>query len=208
MAIVTCLCLLVATGSGSREPGVAQELIERTLALVGGQAITLSDARAALAFGLVAAPAAGDPIPAVTAALVDRELVLREVQRYAPPAPAESAVEARLEEIRRRFPEPGALARALDRHGFTEYRLRTWVRDDLRTQAYLAQRFASASTPTDAEVSAAYLRQRAEFDAAGQTFEQAEPTVRERLAASRRAELIVDWVSELRRRTDVLILTR
>ena len=44
------------------------------------------------------------------------------------------------------------------RHGFTEVRLRAWVRDDLRTQAYLAQRFASASTPTDAEIAAAYAQ--------------------------------------------------
>jgi parvulin-like peptidyl-prolyl isomerase len=201
MVLVTCLVMLAA-------PGAGQELIERTLALVGGQAITLSDARAALALGLVAPPASGDPIPAVTATLVDRELVLREVQRYAPPAPADSVVEARLDEIRGRFPAAGALARLLEAHGFTEFRLRAWVRDDLRAQAYLAQRFASASVPTDADVSAAYRRQRAEFDAAGQTFEQAEPVVRERLAAARRAELIVDWVTELRRRTDVLILAR
>jgi len=206
MVVITCLLLLVVPESGSREPEAGQELIERTLALVGGQAITLGDARAALALGLVPAPAAGDAVPAVTAALVDRELVLREVQRYQPPAPAESAVDARLDEVRRRFPADGALARALAAHGFTEFRLRAWVRDDLRAQAYLAQRFASASTPSDAEVSAAYLRQRAEFDAAGQTFEQAEPAIRERLANARRAELIVDWVADLRRRTDVLIL--
>jgi hypothetical protein len=96
----------------------------------------------------------------------------------------------------------------LQAHGFTEARLRAWVRDDLRTQAYLAQRFASASLPSEAEVSAAYTRQRAEFDQAGQTFAQAAPIVRERLIESRRSELIADWLSELRRRTDVVILTR
>ena len=105
--------------------------------------------------------------------------------------------------IRKRFP-PGALAPLLQRHGFSEGRLRAWVRDDLRTQAYLAQRFASASLPSDTEVSAAYNRQRAEFEKAGQNFEQAAPIVRERLIAARRAELIADWLSELRRRTDVV----
>ena len=38
------------------------------------------------------------------------------------------------------------------------------------------------------------------------TFEQAAPIVRDRLIASRRRELIVDWVSDLRRRTDVVVL--
>jgi hypothetical protein len=181
------------------------ELIERTLALVGGQAITLSDARATIALGLIEIPKGADAIASATTQLVDRELVLREVQRYAPPPPEETMVTTQLDEIRKRFP-PGALAPLLQRHGFSEGRLRAWVRDELRTQAYLAQRFASASLPSDTEVSAAYNRQRGEFEKAGQNFEQAAPIVRERLIAARRAELLADWLSELRRRTDVVIL--
>ena len=177
-------------------------LLDRTLALVGGQPITLSDARAATALGLIDDPKG--TIADVTARLVDRELVLREVRRYAPPPPAESAVEARLAEIKQRA--GGSLATILAGHGFSETRLRAWIRDDLRTQAYLAQRFASASMPSDAEVSAAYTRQRAEFDTSGLTFEQAAPIVRDRLVEERRRELIVDWVADLRRRTDVVIV--
>ena len=183
------------------------ELIDRTLALVGGQPITLSDARAAMAMGLVDVDrAAADPIPAVTRQLVDRELILREVQRYAPASPGESAVDARLDEIRKRFADAAAFNRALDVHGFTEVRLRAWVRDDLRTQAYLATRFVAASLPTDAEISQAYTRNKAEFDKQGLSFEQASSIVRDRLIASRRNELIADWLSDLRRRTDVVIL--
>lgn len=183
------------------------ELIERTLAIVGGQPITLSDARAAQALGLIdAAPAI--PIGALTQRLVDRELILREVQRYAPAAPPESAVDARLDEVRKRFTDARAMTAVLDTYAFTDARLRAWVRDDLRTQAYLAQRFASASTPTDAEIGRAFTGMREEFDRQGQTFEQAIPIIRERLMASRRAELITDWVSDLRRRTDVVILAQ
>ena len=182
------------------------ELLDRTLALVGGQPITLSDVRAALALGLIQGEPVANPVAAVALALVDRELILREVQRYAPPAPGEAAVDARLEDIRKRFPDAAALTRVLDTHGFTDTRLRAWVRDDLRTQAYLAQRFASASTPTEQELASAYARARAEFDKAGQTVEQATPVLRERLIATRRRELIADWISDLRRRTDVVIL--
>ena len=159
-----------------------------------------------IALGLVEPERAPDPIPAVARLLVDRELVLREVQRYAPAAPAESAVEARLDEIRKRFADAAALTRVLDAHGFSEDRLKAWIRDDLRTQAYLAQRFASASTPSDQEMSAAYARAKGEFDGKALSFEQAAPIIRDRLIASRRRELIADWVSDLRRRTDVVIL--
>jgi hypothetical protein len=189
------------------EPGTRnQELLDRTLAIVGGQPITLSDARAAITLGLVEPDSTSDPIPGVALQLVDRELILREVQRYAPAAPSQSAVDAALEGVRTRFADAAALARALDIHGFTEERLKTWVRDDLRTQAYLAQRFASASTPTDSEITAAYARAKAAFDKSNTSFEQAVPIIRDRLIASRRRELIADWIADLRRRTDVVIL--
>jgi len=106
-------------------------LLDRTLALVGGQAITLSDVRAAIALGLVDMPAGPEPIAAATTALVDRALVLREVQRYAPPAPTESEVDARMDETRRRLAAGAALATVLRSHGLSETRLRAWLRDDV-----------------------------------------------------------------------------
>ena len=181
------------------------DLIERTLAIVGTQVITLSDARAAIRFGLLTGQPPADP-SVVTQQLVDRELMLREVQRYAPPAPADSLVEAKMVEVRQRLSGTGTWSTVLAETGFTEVRLRAWVRDDLRTVAYLAQRFASASTPTESEIAATFAQQRAEFDRAGTTFEQAAPVLRDRLIVSRRAELIADWVTDLRRRTDVVIL--
>ena len=161
---IRCVVLLVmaASAAAAQQP----ELIERTLAIVGGQAVTLSDARAAITFKLVDVGGSVDPEQTAAARLVDRELMLREVRRYAPPAPTEAAIEVRLGEIRKAFPGE-SLARALEISGLTEARLRAWVRDDLRTQAYLAQRFVSASTPTDVEIANAYAQQQEEFDRAG-----------------------------------------
>ncbi|MDO8679554.1 MAG: hypothetical protein Q7R30_13445 [Acidobacteriota bacterium] len=190
-------------------PAAAQpsELIERTMAIVGGQAVTLSDARAAITFTLVDVGGSVDPEQTATARLIDRELMLREVRRYAPPAPTEAAIDARLSEIRKGF-SAESLARALEISGLTEARLRAWLRDDLRTQAYLAQRFVTASAPTDGEIANAYAQQKAEFDRTGTTLADATPILRERLIASRRRELIADWVSDLRRRTDVILLVQ
>jgi hypothetical protein len=184
---------------------VAQpDLLDRTVAIVGGQPITLSDVRAAIELRLV--EDTDGSIADVTSRLVDRALILREVQRYAPSAPEEPAVEAKMNEIRQQMARP--LTVVLEAHGFDEARLRSWLRDDLRTEAYLAQRFASASTPSDAEVAAAYTRQRAQFEKAGVTFEQVSPIVRESLVELRRRELVVDWLADLRRRTDVVIVAQ
>jgi len=204
MRLMLAWWLLVA-GAGLQVPG--SELVDRTLALVGGQPITLSDARGALALGLIdAGPAPPPQIRDAAARLIQRELILREVQRYAPGAPSDAVVDARLEQVRKRFPDAAAMNRVLEANGFSEARLRGWLRDDVRTESYLAQRFASATTPTDAELAAAYARSKAEFDNSNTSFEQAAPIIRDRLIESRRRELIADWVSDLRRRTEVVIL--
>jgi hypothetical protein len=152
----------------------APVVLDRTLAIVGGRTITLSDARTAAALGLLrgagtAAAPAEDDGRAVTAALVERlverELMLREAERYAPAEPAAAAVAARLADAERRAGGAEALAAVLRAGGFTDGRLRAWVRDDLRIESYLGQRFA---------------------------------------ADDRRADLIADWVSDLRRRSTVV----
>jgi hypothetical protein len=197
------LFVIGAPSAAAQQP----ELIERTMAIVGGQAVTLSDARAAITFKLVDVGSSIDPEQTATARLVDRELMLREVRRYAPPAPSDAAIDARLDEIRKGFTKE-SFARALEIAGFTEARLRAWVRDDLRTQAYLAQRFVTASAPSDVEIANAYAQQKEEFERAGTTLADATPILRERLIASRRRELIADWVADLRRRTDVILLVQ
>lgn len=182
----------------------AQELIERTLAIVGGQVITLSDARAAMALHLVDAEPGADELEGVTSRLIERALMLREVQHYAPPEPAERAVDDRVALARVRFPSEEAFAAALATSGFSAERLRAWIRDDLRVASYLDQRFAAAGVPTDQEVSAYYDEHKAEFEQGGVPPADAVPLIRERLAGERRRELITDWVSDLRRRTEVI----
>ena len=86
------------------------------------------------------------------------------------------------------FPTPPRFTRALELHGFTEVRLRAWVRDDLRTvglpRAAIcvgehADRRGNRSAPT---------RGRARNSTQpGTTFEQATPVIRERLVSARRA---------------------
>ena len=121
--------------------GAAAETIDRVLALVAGQLITLTDVTAARDLGLVQAPADGDPVRAVLSTLIDRELILTEVDRYAPPEPSAAAVDREVERVRARFPSPQTFAATLARSGIDEKHLRETVRADLRIRAYLDQRF-------------------------------------------------------------------
>ena len=65
--------------------------------------IKIDDVTAARDLGLQSADNAADPVRAVLSKLIDRELVLAEVDRYAPPEPTADAVDREIERIRARF---------------------------------------------------------------------------------------------------------
>src|SRR5258708_26423734 len=121
------------------------ETIDRVLAVVERQLITLSDVTAATDLGLQSADGAADPVRAVLSKLIDRELVLAEVDRYAPPEPTAEAVDREVQRVRERLRSPAAFDAALARSGIDEKHLRETLRQDLRIRAYLDQRFSTAA---------------------------------------------------------------
>jgi hypothetical protein len=191
--------LLAVLGVAARQ----DTLVERTVAVVGGTAITLSDVQTALALGLIEAVGPDADAEGVVR-LVERWLILHEVSRFAPPEPAQSDVDARLAAVSARAGSPEALAALLTRGGFTPGRLAAWVRDDLRIAAYLDQRFATAGVASEADVAEYASAHAADLDAAGVPAADRPRVARERLQAERRRELITDWLAELRRRTPVI----
>ena len=122
---------------------IRAETIERVLAVVAGQLITLSDVTAAADLGLQSADGAADPVRAVLNKLIDRQLVLAEVERYAPAEPTTLDVDRELFRVRQRFASTGAFDAALARSGIDEPHLRETLRQDLRLRAYLDQRFST-----------------------------------------------------------------
>lgn len=182
----------------------AQDVIDRVMAIVAGQVITLSDVRAALALGIVESRPP-DVEGNATQQLIDRALMLQEVARFLPPEPAAAAIDARTAQVRARFASPAEFDRMTALTGLDAIRLRDLVRDDLRIQAYLTQRFGASGTPTDEEVMRYYRAHRDEFTRGGvpETFEEAAAEVRTRAAAERRRELIADWIASLRGRADI-----
>jgi SurA-like protein len=139
------------------------EVIDRILAVVGGDLITLTDLTAARDLQLQTATGAPDPMRAILSKLIDRELVLAEVERYGPPEPPPEAIDAEVRKVRERFPSAAAYTAALLRSGIDEAHLRETLRQDLRIRAYEDQRFSSAGDRRQALVDEwiASLRRRA-----------------------------------------------
>ena len=213
-SVVWAICVGLAVVSGfSRTGGVsrtfADDVIDRLMAIVVSQPILLSDVNAAMAFQLVQPPpGSADPVAGVLDRLIDRTLILAEVERYQPPEPAPQEIDARFTWIERRAGTPAALDQALSATGMTRDGLRQFIRDDLRIVTYLNQRFGVAAQPSDDEVLAYYREHPEEFSIAGalQPFQTVAETIRARLVQARRTTLIADWLATLRRRADVTVL--
>jgi peptidyl-prolyl cis-trans isomerase SurA len=182
------------------------EIIDRILAVVDRELITMSDVSAALLLGLVAEPDAGtDAVRGALDALIARQLELGEVNRYQPPEPPAQRIQAALAEITARFRTPEELQQALALSGLTLEQLRLRVRDDLRIEAYLSQRFGAAIQPSEQEVADYYRTHAAELSAGAgpPPFDDVRQTIQARLAGGRRSALIRDWLDGLRRRTEI-----
>lgn len=139
------IALLMWIAGGSLSHAQPSELIDRVLAVAAGDVIMLSDVRAAQDFALVETAPGADPVRSVLSRLIERALILDEVDRYAPPEPSSDAIDRALDAVRARFPLPDVFASALARSGLDESRLRAILRQNLRLEAYLGQRFSADS---------------------------------------------------------------
>src|SRR4051794_35702579 len=84
-------------------PGVAaRDIIDRVLAVVDGALITQSDVNAVVRLGLLPVATGTDAAAVVLDGLIERRLMLAEVDRYAPPDPAAADVEHAFEAVRAR----------------------------------------------------------------------------------------------------------
>jgi hypothetical protein len=127
------------------------------MAVVTGQPITLSDVTAARQFALIPVPpGTPDPIAYTLDRLIERTLILAEVERFQPPEPDPIEMTVRIDELERRAGSAAAFEKALAVVGMTRDQLRRHFRNDLRITTYLNQRFGA--TTAEAERQAAIRR--------------------------------------------------
>lgn len=200
--VALCLCVSVVW-LGRLPPLSAQQLLDRVVARVNGTPIMLTDVNAALGLGLVQLAAGEDPQAAATRQLIERQLILAEVARFAPPEPDAAAIEREAAALRARA---GArLDMLMQSTGVDEQRIRDLARESLRIQAYLGQRFGANLQVSDVEVEQYYRAHPEEFTRNGVliSYEEAAAVARERASALRRSALVAQWLRDLRARADV-----
>ena len=132
-AIAVLLALSVVTS--------AQTVLDKVLSNVNGEVITQLDVRQARMLKLRLVTAAADTDADVLRGLENRRLALAEVSHVTLPAPAAGDIAARRRDWEASVGAGANLPQLLDRAGLSENGLQSWLRDDIRIQLYLAQRF-------------------------------------------------------------------
>jgi len=197
------LALVVAASLGVAL--FAQTLLDRVVARVNGTVILLSDVRAAVLFGLIDAPAESED---GVEQMVQRSLLVEEVNRFPPPEPAADAVDAEVVRLRTRA---GVSIEEVERAtGLTADNLRLLARDRLRIQTYIDQRFGLTVPLTDEQVLQYYRAHPEAFTVNGQltAFDRAQGLARERAGLEQRQRTISQWLRDLRARADVTVPAR
>ena len=196
------ICLVAAACALWRSPVVGQQLLDRIVARVNGEVVSLTDLKAAVALGVVEEPAGADEAVALER-LIDRQLLLGEVARFAPPEPAPAEVARETAALTSRV--DSGLATMMASTGLDEARVQAIARDNLRIQAYLTQRFGLTVQLTEEEVAQYYRIHPDEFTRDGRLipFTQSEPLARARAGAERRASTVAQWMRDVRSRADI-----
>ena len=182
----------------------AQVLLDRVVARVGGVAITESDVRSAIGLGVIELPSGADPLVDGTRAMIDRQLVLREVNRFKPPPPDEAAIAESVAMMKTRAGTQ--LKTLMESTGLDDNRLRAMARDTLSIQIYVNQRFGTTAQASLQDAREYYEKHPEDFRRNGSIlpFEQVETAARTAASNERRRATIADWITGLRTRGDVV----
>lgn len=212
MPAVKLLCLTLAVSAAlSSEPAA---LIDRVVAVVDDDPILLSDIERVARLGLAGSPAAGESEEAfrrrVLSQLIEERLRFHEVDRAGFAEVKVHEIEARVEEIRSRFPTEEAFRQRLDELAMTEDGLSRLVARQLAILAYVEDRLGSRVFISlddirrfyDAELIPALAAQRQTVPPLSEVREQIRATLFERGLN----EEIERWTAELERQADIIDL--
>ena len=183
--------------------------VDRIAAVIDGQVLTVSEIAQMVEIRFF--PRLGDNEDdyrrEVLDALIAQALRYRDVERFGAQDIPRDTIEARLVEIRKRFPTEAELDAALARTELTPDELRALIKRQLQVEAYIQERFAPMVFVTNEEIEEYYRgpwsEQRRARGLAVPPLASVRDEVRAALRSSRLQAEIDKWTSQLRARANV-----
>ena len=144
--------VLLALLSGASARG---ELVDRILAIIDRDVVTLSEAEQAAEIAR-ARTGASDPLVEIVERLIESRLVEREVERFTGEPVPPALVDGALREVRGRFASEQDFLEMLARSGLSEGELSTILRKQIGVTQYLEQRFRPLTFVTEEQIATYY----------------------------------------------------
>ena len=131
------------------------ELVDRIVAIIDREVVTLSEAEQASEIARARIGASG-PLVSVVERLIESRLVEREVDRFTGEPVSPELVDGALREVRAGFSSESAFREMLARSGLSEEELRAKLRRQIAVTQYLEQRFRPLTFVTEEQIEAYY----------------------------------------------------
>ncbi|SUZ61234.1 uncharacterized protein METZ01_LOCUS14088 [marine metagenome] len=185
---------------------VKQDIIDKVVATVDRQLIMLSDVRAVTELGVLAMGSNEGSESQVTSRLINSILILVEVDRFLVSEPPQPVIQRRIDELKEHHSTVKSFETAWKSVGMTEERLYRLVRNDLRIDIYLRQRFTSTAEPTNAELVQYHKENQHQYVHNGSrlSFNDARELVRDDLLEERRQVIIQNWIARLHESVEIV----
>ncbi len=194
--------LIVLTGSAVT--------IDRVAAVIDRQVITVSEVNQMVEtrfFARTAGQSDDDYRHAVLENLIAQALRYRDVERFGAQDIPKDSIEARLQEIEKRFATPEDFTAALTRAELTPDEFRALIKRQLQVEAYIQERFAPLVFIPNEDIENYYRttwsQQRRERGLAIPPLNDVREEIRTLLRADRLEHEVEQWTSQLRLRANV-----
>ncbi len=200
-----CMLIFLVLTAGSAK----QDIIDKVVATVDRQLIMLSDVRAVTELGVLAMGSNEGSESQVTSRLINSILILVEVDRFLVSEPPQPVIQRRIDELKEHHSTVKSFETAWKSVGMTEERLYRLVRNDLRIDIYLRQRFTSTAEPTNAELVQYYKENQHQYVHNGSrlSFNDARELVRDDLLEERRQVIIQNWIARLHESVEIVYVS-
>jgi peptidyl-prolyl cis-trans isomerase SurA len=132
------------------------ELVDRIVAIIDREVVTLSEAEQASEIARARTGAAAAPLVSVVERLIESRLVEREVERFTGEPVSPELADGAFQEVRARFSFETAFLEMLARNGLSEEELRATLRGQIGVAQYLEQRFRPLTFVTEEQIDVYY----------------------------------------------------
>jgi hypothetical protein len=191
-------------------PAARGAVVDRIAAVVDRQVLTVSEVSQMVQLRFFPRPAGqsdDDYRRDILDSLIAQALRFRDVERFGAEDIPKDSIEARVQEMTRRFPSPADFGAAVVRAELTPDEVRALVKRQLQVEAYIQERFSPliyiANDDIDTYYRGPWSAQRRERGLAIPPLAQVREEIRSLLKSTRLQEEIEKWTAQLRARANV-----